>query len=78
MIRDAIKIFAAESWKVLFSGGSTPSDKAGGASDKGGRSSRPWDNGEGGKEVSKNFFSVWSKNKGGPGPRAPSPGTAFF
>ena len=44
----------------------------------GGRSSRPLDKGE---AVSKNIFSVlrasvWSKNKGEPGPPGPSPGSA--
>ena len=43
----------------------------GGAFTQGGRSSRPGENGEGGKEVPKNFFSVWSKNKGGQVPRPP-------
>ena len=45
---------------------------------RGGRSSRPLDKGE---AVSKNIFSVlrasvWSKNKGEPGPPGPSPGSA--
>ena len=47
-------------------------------SEKGGRSSRPWD--KGGPGLKKNFFSalrasVWSKNKGGRGPPGPSPGS---
>ena len=45
-------------------------------SDKGGRSSRPWD--KGGPGLKKKFFSalrasVWSKNKGGHGPPGPFP-----
>lgn len=53
------------------------SDKVGGG--EWGRSSRPWDKGRG--RLQKNFFwalraSFWSKNKGGPGPPSPSPGSA--
>ena len=52
----------SQSW-WLGSGGSTPSDKGWGS-----RSSTPRDKGEGGSR--KNFFSVWTKNKGDPSPRS--------
>ena len=56
----------------MNSGGSRPSDKGSGG---GGRSSRPWDKGA---AISKKIFwtlraSVWSKNRGAPGP---APGSA--
>ena len=68
---------------ILFFTSKTLADILTGLSGKvgggGGRSSRPCDKGRG--RLQKNFFSAlrasfWSKNKGGPGPRGPSPGSA--
>ena len=70
----AIDRYSLNYFRTIFSGGSRPSDRAGG-----GRSSRPRDKGVGG--LQKHFSAlralVWAKNKGGgTRPSGPFPGSA--